>query len=70
MKVQTEKIGKRTARANGHSGIICIPARCIGQTYERYMDTETGIITLVPYAKEHRVTDHEKTVCCDEEVTE
>lgn len=47
-KPQTRALNKRTARANGHSGIICIPAECIGRTYERYIDAVTGIITLIP----------------------
>lgn len=41
-------LDKRMARASGHSGIICIPAGCIGKQYERYIGTETGVITLIP----------------------
>lgn len=47
-------LDKRMARASGHSGIICVPVSCIGQTYERYMNTDTGVITLIPCEKEPR----------------
>lgn len=43
-----EKLAERTARRNGHGGIISIPGECIGRRYVRYYDRETGIITLVP----------------------
>jgi len=43
-----DKIAGRRARANGHSGLISVPAECISRSYERYIDRKTGIITLVP----------------------
>ena len=45
-----EKLAERTARRNGHGGIISVPYECVGRRYERYIDNTTGIITLIPKA--------------------
>lgn len=47
-----EKLAERTARRNGHGGIISVPYECVGRRYERYIDITTGIITLIPKTPE------------------
>lgn len=54
-KIYGEKLAERTARRNGHGGIISIPGECIGIRYERYIDRESGIITLIPAKSSTRV---------------
>ncbi|MCQ2356662.1 MAG: hypothetical protein MJ014_06615 [Methanocorpusculum sp.] len=49
------KLAERTARRNGHGGIISVPYECVGRRYERYIDNTTGIITLIPKAPEDEV---------------
>ena len=43
-----EKLAARRARRNGRGSTISIPYECVDIRYNRYIDRNTGIITLIP----------------------
>ena len=57
-----EKLPRRRARLAGYAGAqISIPGECAFFYYDRYIDYETGIITLVPVSEEDMYNEKRNT---------